>query len=251
MRYLTHLSRSFAIVILGLAGLMSLPAQAGIVIAGTRTVYHADDREVTIKLTNDDKKFPRLVQAWVDDGDEKISLDKLDVPFTLTPPVFRVEPGKSQAIRMVYTKEPLATDKETLFWLNVLEVPPKVGEEDENQLRFAFRIRTKIFFRPAKLAMKPEDARNALTWSLVKDGANQVLEVRNPSPYYVSFQKIALAIGEKEIDSPDYAMVAPGGTQRYMLKDAPATLGADAKVKFSIVDDFGAFIPVTSPLTAH
>jgi len=73
-------------------------------------------------------------------------------------------------MRMVYTKEPLATDKETLFWLNVLEVPPRVGGEEDNQLRFAFRLRTKIFFRPANLAIKPDNAPGLLEWRLVKSG---------------------------------------------------------------------------------
>ncbi len=243
-----HLKRNFALVILILTGLLSLPVQAGIVIAGTRVIYPAQQREISIKLTNDDAKLPRLVQAWIDNGDEKLTADKINVPFTLTPPVFRVEPGKSQVMRLVYTKEPLATDKETLFWLNVLEIPPKVGGEEDSRLNFAFRLRTKLFFRPANLAMNPEDAPGKLEWSLVKVGAGQALEVHNPSPYYISFQSVALSMGDKQIKSDDYTMVAPDGVQRFALKGVPGTLGAGAQVKFSIVDDYGAFVPQTAPL---
>jgi chaperone protein EcpD len=245
MRYLKW---CFTLLALSLAGLSSLPAQAGIVMSGTRVVYPAQQREVSVKLTNDDGKFPRLVQAWIDTGDEKLSAEKSNVPFILTPPVFRVEPGKSQVMRMVYTKEPLATDKETLFWLNVLEVPPKVGSEEDNQLRFAFRLRTKLFFRPANLAMKPENARGKLEWSLVKVAGGQALQVRNPTPYYISFQSVALAIDDKQIKSDDYTMVAPGGVQHFSLKNVPATPGAGTHVEFSIVDDYGAFVPLTAPL---
>ena len=246
MRYLTHLhlARIFTLMILSII----IPAQAGVVISGTRVVYPAQQHEVTVKLTNEDKAFPRLVQAWVDDGDEKIKVDKINVPFNLTPPVFRMEAGKSQAMRLIYIKEPLDKNKESLFWLNVLEVPPTLGNEQDNQLRFAFRIRIKLFFRPENLSMKPEDAREKLVWSLVKEGANQALEVSNPSPYYVSFQSVALKVGEKLIQSPDFTMVAPGGKQRYALKDVPTGVGA--KVVFSIIDDYGAFVPVTASLTS-
>ena len=250
MHQALFLKRCFTLMLFSLVGFVSLPAKASIIITGTRVIYPAQQREVTIKMNNEDQKFPRLVQAWIDDGHEKISVDKMEVPFTLTPPIFRMEAGKSQSIRMVYTKEPLATDKETLFWLNVLEVPPKVGDEDDNQLRFAFRLRTKIFFRPAKLASTSQQARDTLQWSLVKEGSRQLLEVRNPSPYYVSFQSVALALGEKIIHSDEYEMVAPEGTQRFSLKNVPANVGTDAKVKFAIVDDSGAFVPVVADLSS-
>ncbi|WP_050462848.1 fimbrial biogenesis chaperone [Herbaspirillum autotrophicum] len=245
MRYLKW---CFALLVLSFASLLSLSAHAGIMLSGTRVVYPAQQREVSIKLTNDDAQFPRLVQAWIDTGDEKLSAEKSNVPFILTPPVFRVESGKSQVMRMVYTKEPLATDKETLFWLNVLEVPPRVGGEEDNQLRFAFRLRTKIFFRPANLAIKPDNAPGLLEWRLVKADGGQALQVRNPTPYYISFQSVALAVGDKQIKSDDYTMVEPGGVQHYSLKNAPAAPGPGAHVAFSIVDDYGAFVPLTAPL---
>ncbi|AMP05330.1 gram-negative pili assembly chaperone, C-terminal domain protein [Collimonas pratensis] len=151
-------------------------------------------------------------------------------------------------MRLVYTKEPLATDKETLFWLNVLEVPPKVGNESDSQLRFAFRIRTKLFFRPENLAIKPENAPSKLEWSLVKVGVGYALQVNNPTPYYISFQSVALALADKKFKSDDYTMVEPNGVQQYSLKNTPSALGNGAQVEFSIVDDYGAFVPLTASL---
>ncbi|GAB2565173.1 fimbria/pilus periplasmic chaperone [Dyella jejuensis] len=245
-----HFSRFIALAGLALAGFTTLPADAGIVITGTRAVYPAQSREITVSLTNEDKKVPRLVQAWIDDGNEKTTPDKADVPFNLTPPVFRMEPGKSQSLRIVYTKEPLPADKESLFWLNVLEVPPKpTGDTAErNSLQFAFRTRIKLFFRPANLASTVEDAPKQLTWSLGSQGAKQVLEVRNPTPYYVSFQKVALDAGGKLIDSDETGMVAPGGTHVFPLKDRVGTLDSNAQVRFSIINDAGGFMPKTAPL---
>lgn len=243
-----HLKRYLGAAVLCLAGFIS-SAHAGVIISGTRVVYPAQNREVTVQLTNDDKAVPRLVQTWIDDGNEQTSPDKLDVPFNVTPPVFRMEPGASQSLRIVYTKEPLPADKESVFWLNVLEVPPKPANAQEaSSLQFAFRIRIKLFFRPAGLSGSSQDAPKQLTWTLVNDGAHRALEVRNPTSYYVSFQSVALAMGDRLVKSDDTGMVAPGGTQRYTLKDDPGTLGAKAEVRFSTINDSGGFVPQTAPL---
>jgi chaperone protein EcpD len=243
-----HLKRYLGVAVLCLAGFMS-SAHAGVIIGGTRVVYPAQNREVTVQLTNDDKKTPRLVQTWIDDGNEQTSPDKLDVPFNVTPPVFRMEPGASQSLRIVYTKEPLPTDKESVFWLNVLEVPPKPANAEEiSSLQFAFRIRIKLFFRPAGLPGISQDAPKQLTWTLVSDGAHRALEVRNPTPYYVSFQKVALAMGDKLVTSDDNNMVAPGGTQRFSLKGDVSAQGANAEARFTVINDAGGFVPFTAPL---
>ena len=251
MRYSPHALRSCVALALLTLCLAIPPARAGVVIGGTRQIYPAQSREITVQVTNDDKKFPRLVQAWLDSGDEKMTPEQSDVPFTLTPPAFRVEGGKSQSLRMVYTKEPLPADKESVFWLNVLEVPPKLDDGD-NQLRFAFRIRTKVFFRPQGLPGTPQDAVATLQWSWHKTAQGSELEVRNPSPYYVSFQDVALALGSQPDArlnrSDQYQMVTPGASQRYLLKDALAALPAGAHVQFSTINDFGGFVPAQAAL---
>lgn len=247
------LQRCASIAFLLLAGyLMVLPAQAGVVISGTRQIYPAQNREITVKVTNDDTTTPRLVQVWIDDG-KKLTAEQADVPFTITPPVFRMEGGKSQTLRMAYTKEPLPADKESVFWLNVLEIPPKLDSgEGDNQLRFAFRIRTKVFFRPQGLAGMPGEAADKLNWSLRKTEQGSELEVRNPTPYHVSFQEVALALGAgqdaKLNKSDQYDMVAPGGSQHYLLKDKVDALPAGAHVKFNMINDYGAFVPKQAPL---
>lgn len=147
---------------LGLLLAVLLPGEpatvdAGVIINGTRHIYPERQAEITIQLTNEDGAAPRLVQAWVEPADRRTGPEDSHVPFSLSPPVFRIEAGKGHAMRLVYSREPLPEDRETLFWLNVLEVPPRfhplptLGDEQANQLRFAFRIRTKVFFRPDRL----------------------------------------------------------------------------------------------------
>jgi len=77
--------------------------------------------------------------------------------------------------------------------------------------------------------------------------------VRNPPPYYVSFQSVALLTGDENgarmIQSDQYEMVAPGGTQQFLLREAVGVASDGAQVEFSVVSDFGAFsAPIRAPL---
>src|SRR5579875_2559231 len=170
----------------GFAGWMCAPARADVVINTTRVIYPAKQSEITVQLNNDEKVQPRLVQVWIDDGHVDKTPAQMQVPFQLAPPIARLDAGKSQAVRIMYTHEdyegkPLPTDKESLFWLDVLSVPPKpANPEGKNVLQFAVRSRIKFFFRPDGLAGRPEQAPSQLTWKLVSEGSEQALDVHNP-----------------------------------------------------------------------
>ena len=226
-------------------------AHAGVVIDGTRQIYPEQRREVTIRVTNDDKHAPRLVQAWLDAGDAEAAPTLSDVPFVLSPPVFRLDAGKSQFMRLSYTKAPLPADRESLFWLNVLEVPgatnefdPTLEDSQRNHFKFAFRIRTKVFFRPAQLSGTPEEAPGLLRWSLEHVAQDTVIQVHNPSAYHVTFNDIYLLMGShpdaKKLSLPE-AMVEPGGTLKLSVPNAAKVIPADARVNFTYINDFGSF----------
>jgi chaperone protein EcpD len=225
---------------LGLAG--AIHAQASVVIAGTRVVYNAKDSEETVKLSNEGK-VPALVQAWIDNGDAKAAPSAIDVPFTVTPPISRIDPAKGQTLRVVYTGEALPQDKESVFWLNVLEVPPKpTGEEAQvNKLQLALRTRIKMFYRPAGLKGTSQDAPAQVSWHLTKDKNQPAVEAYNPTPYYVSFTEVTVSAGGKTATFDDGDMVAPGQSKVLPLKGDVAA-GADTKVHYHALNDFGGAI---------
>ncbi|MGE8475823.1 MAG: molecular chaperone, partial [Paraburkholderia hospita] len=99
-------------------------AQASVTIGGTRVVYPLDQREVTVKLNND-SRAPSLVQVWMDDGNVDTKPGDSKAPFVITPPIFRMDAGKSQTLRVMYSGDALPQDRESVYWLNVLDVPPK------------------------------------------------------------------------------------------------------------------------------
>lgn len=69
MSCLKNLCRSAWLV---LATLVCSQAMAGVVITGTRLIYPAGQKEITVKLNNNGL-HPALVQAWVDTGDVQSS----------------------------------------------------------------------------------------------------------------------------------------------------------------------------------
>ena len=226
-------------------------ANASVVISGTRVIYNAGERESTLKLSNKGKE-PALTQVWVDNGEANAAPTTVKVPFTVTPPVTRIDPDKAQTLRIFYTGEPLAKDKESVFWLNVLEVPPKpvadAGQPDPNYLQFAIRSRIKLFFRPQGLKGTAEGAPGQLEWQLLKTGATWAIDVRNPTAYHVSFANLDAVAGGKHAVFDEGGMVAPGETQRFPLKgDIPA--GVDAKVHYRAINDYGGISEGDAPLT--
>lgn len=236
--------RFFGVPTVGLlvaACLMLGQAQASIVITGTRVVYDASQREVTVKLNNDGAA-PMLVQSWIDEGNAEATPDTSSAPFVLTPPIARIDPSKGQALRIRFTgQKALPQDKESLFWLNVLEVPP-ASAEGQNRLKIAFRSRVKLFYRPAGLPSNPTQAAEQLQWRLQRSGADSLLECRNDSPYYVSLGKVSVSAGGQTVSPTldiNSSILAPGERKQIPLKGIAASAGT---VDYTSISDLGAMI---------
>jgi len=238
-------------VLAAMASLASVPdANAGIVIDTTRVVYPAARREVTVNIRNT-SQAPSLVQAWLDTGDANSKPDEVAVPFVLTPPLFRLDPTKSQSLRLVYTQEPLPKDRESLFWLNVLDIPPRAATSPErpNQLEMAFKHRMKLFFRPAGLNGSPADAPAKMSWKLATgEGKLVAIEVNNPTPFHVSLVKVTVTVAGKPVAFKS-DMVAPFASRRLEL-DAQVTAtgapGAPVAVDYTFVNDYGGNVKATA-----
>jgi len=217
-------------------------AHAGVVIAGTRVVYPANEREITVKLSNE-SKMPVLVQAWIDNGNPGEAPEQIEVPFTLTPSIFRMEPKKGQAIRVIYTKEPLPQDKESMYWLNVLEVPPKSAEDADNKMQIAFRTRIKLFFRPQKLPGSSEEAVSKVKWQVVQDEGKPgyALKATNPTAYFVNLNSIKLTTNGKSYEiNGDY--ISPGDMKLFPISGFSGGAGASGEVSFTAINDWGGDI---------
>ncbi|ROL72989.1 hypothetical protein BLX41_18260 [Pseudomonas protegens] len=216
--------------------LLSQLAHASIILNGSRVIYEAEEREVNVKVSNVGVQ-PVVLQSWIDSGEVSQDPSLLKVPFLLMPALARVEAGQGQTLRLTYTGEPLPAERESVYYLNVLEIPPKgSAAKNDSTLQLAFRTRVKLFFRPKGLAGSASDAPSKLVWSLKQSGQGWVVRCSNPSAYYVSMSEISLVEGgsTKKIGE---GMVAPGQQLDISLSGRPA---GEVRIEYSSIDDYGA-----------
>ncbi|HET6804797.1 MAG TPA: fimbria/pilus periplasmic chaperone [Frateuria sp.] len=242
--------RALLMALLTLCAALPAMAHANVIISGTRVVFPAQDGEVTVRLTNNNDR-PALVEAWVDAGDEHSTPDKVNTPFVITPPLFRMEAHKDQNLRIIATSAALASDRESLFWLNVLEIPPKPSSPEmtgKNLLQFAFRSRLKLFYRPAGLQGDPVKAPTRLRWKVVPQAQGYALEVHNPTAYHITIVRVSLTDAGKTYTGDKPGMVAPQADLRLPITGLTHAPAAPGKVRFSIINDYGATMAFESSL---
>jgi chaperone protein EcpD len=226
----TAIARWASMLVLCLAA--AAPSQAGVVIEGTRVVYPGAEREVNVRMTNK-RDYPVLVEAWLERG-QAASDEHTPPPFVITPPLFRLDPAKGQTLRIFQlpAAAQLPTDRESLFWLSVKDIPPETNTA-ENQLKIAYRSRLKFFYRPASLRLDPYKALEQLKWTL--DRADGALVVHNPTPYHITLTGVRVPQGVEVAGE----MVAPFDTLRLSIPDGAV---AGAPLEYTVVNDYGARI---------
>ncbi len=208
-----------------LALLSTFAVNAGVDIGGTRVVYDGAKKEAALSVSNPDS-VPYLIQSWLEYPDSK---DK-SVPFIITPPLYRLDRGQQNIMRIVRTGS-LPENKESMFWLSVKTIP--AAERKNNSLQIAIKTRIKLLYRPAALkGQVPEDSANKLSW---KRSGNQ-LAVSNPTNFYMNFNQITVA--GKDVPEPTY--VAPGATATFALPPGVAS----GPVTFKIINDYGGVGPI-------
>jgi fimbrial chaperone protein len=243
------LRKRLLVAALGLSGLlMAAAASASVVITGTRVIYPGGAREKTVQLTNEDA-FPNVVQAWVDINNPQSMPDQADAPFLVTPPMFRMEPKAGQSLRLIFTGQGLPQDRESVFYLNVLQIPPlNAANADQNQLLVMLRNRLKLFYRPSSIVGKPEDLAAQLHFSLRQLDSGWVVQVDNPTGYYASLASATLSVNGQEL--PLHSdMVAPKSQASWPLDKHVSPPAGPARIHCLLVNDYGAHIDIARDIT--
>ncbi|HAT3516374.1 TPA: fimbria/pilus periplasmic chaperone [Serratia marcescens] len=188
-----------------LAGALAPAANAAIALDRTRVIFDGSVQSVSLSVSNQNKQLPYLAQGWLEDEQG----NKIQSPLTVLPPVQRIEPGKPSQVKVqaLPAAKMLPQDRETLYYFNLREIPPKSNKP--NSLQIALQTRIKLFYRPAAIA--PE--RNAAPWqeqlTLTKQGDKYI--VNNPTPYYVTIVDAATRKGVEGAKGFEPFMVPPKG----------------------------------------
>lgn len=142
-------------------------------------------------------------------------------------------------------EQALPSDKESLFWINVLEAPKNT--QDPSELRISLRTRIKLFYRPAKLDMKPEEAPEKIDWKIDHNEGKWTVTALNNSPYFITISQIKIKTdqftGIAKL-SPQNSMLSPNGSIKLLL--TPDKKPTESGIKFSTINDYGG----TSDYTA-
>lgn len=215
---------------MALVGMMfAQQAQAAIALDRTRVVFDGAQSSVSLNVSNQNKQLPYLAQGWVED--EKGN--KIQSPFTVLPPVQRIEPGKPSQVKVqgLPAAKQLPQDRESVYYFNLREIPPKSTKP--NTLQIALQTRIKLFYRPAGIAIDTNAPPPQEQLTLTKQGDKYV--VNNPTPYYVTIVDAASKKGGPAVKTFEPIMVPPKG-------NLPLTVSATAVGEnpvLTYVNDYG------------
>ncbi|WP_426234586.1 fimbrial biogenesis chaperone [Pseudomonas sp. TWP3-2] len=204
-----------------------LLANAAVVPDRTRVIFEESAPSVSVTLSNKNPQLPFVVQSWIEDQNSK----KVSSPFMVLPPLQRIEPNESSVLRIVKLPDvALPADRESVFYLNVREIPPKT--EAVNSMQIALQSKIKLFYRPA--AAKRERGEDlALRMSLKIDPVGKQLLVDNPSPFHITV--VGLLTGPDKTKMPmDTIMIAPFSGARIALSNT-----GFSELRVSNMNDFG------------
>lgn len=214
-----------------IALLCAQQAYAAIALDRTRVIFNGGDQSLSLSISNENKQLPYLAQGWVEDANGK----KITSPLTVLPPVQRLEPGAKSQVKVqgLPAANLLSQDRETLFYFNLREIPPK--SDKPNTLQLALQTRVKLFYRPQAIAIaNPE---SAAPWqeklTLTKQGDRY--QVNNPTPYYVTLVNASNKKGGASAPGFEPLMVGPKSSAP--LKVSASALG-NAPV-LTYVNDYG------------
>jgi len=225
-------------IIISLLALFSINSAlaSNIIVNGTRFVYPEESSEITIHMTNTGSS-PSLAQIWLDEGDPAKLPEEITTPFIISPPITRVDAGNGQSLRIkkAADKRIVATDRESLWWLNILDIPSvdktKVTE-NRSMLNLAIRSRFKFYWRPAGLG----DRHNAES-KMELIARNSEITLVNPTPFYITVANIITASGNKLLE--EGIMVPPKSRTDIRVKQ---NVGKGESVVLQAISDYGSVV---------
>ena len=218
---------AFALLAMGL----SPSVNAAIGLDRTRVIFDGGKQATSVNITNNNTQLPYLAQGWIEDE----AGTKITTPLIVLPPVQRLEPGKQSQVKVqaLPAAKMLPQDRETVYYFNLREIPPR--SDKSNTLQIALQTRIKLFYRPQAIAPSQQDLSTPWQEKLTLTRIGASYQVNNPTPYYVTLVDVkSTAKGETAKDF-EPLMLAP---------KAQGNLNVDAKALgqtpvLTYVNDYG------------
>lgn len=192
----------------------------------TRYIFRGDKDSLTVTVANNDKTRTFGGQTWVDNIVEKDTRPT----FVVTPSFFKVNPQSQQTLRIIMATEYLPQDKESVYWLNLQDIPPAL---EDSGIAIALRTKLKLFYRPKALIEGRRGAEENISLITRPDGKTMLI---NTTPYIY-------AIGGLQ-DSKGKQIFVDNETAQKLLMFMPGDEieVREKVVKVSSLNDYGELI---------
>lgn len=177
-------------------------AFAALALDATRYIYKGDKQTLSAVVENQTKS-DFGAQVWLDNIVEKDTRPT----FIATPSFFKVKGDGKQVFRIMKATDHMPKDKESIYWLNLQEIPPK---KKNSGLVMAIRTKVKMIYRPEAIVDGRPNAEENLTVSYLP-GAQWLV---NSTPYIFAIDSVTDNHDKKikfnKEDSKKLAMFMPG-----------------------------------------
>ena len=210
---------------------VSQSANAAVGLDRTRVIFDGGKDATSVNITNNNTQLPYLAQGWIEDE----AGQKITSPLIVLPPVQRLEPGKQSQLKVqaLPAAKSLPQDRETVFYFNLREIPPR--SDKANTLQIALQTRIKLFYRPQAIAPTQQDLSNPWQEKLTLTLEGERYKVNNPTPYYVTLVDARSTKDSKTVAGFEPLMVPPKGT----LTLGPTAKELGATPHLAYVNDYG------------
>ncbi|MTH47111.1 fimbrial biogenesis chaperone [Intestinirhabdus alba] len=200
-------------------------ASASLILDQNRVVFSAAASQVAVVKVENPTSNDFLMQSWVEDKNGNPQED-----IFVDPPLAKIKAQRKVALRLTAINPRLADgNEEKLYWLNVKEIPRLVAAEGSPRLEIVVRTRIKLLYRPKSVPPRLDKHYSQLKW---RRSANGIM-IHNPTPYYITFNKIWSGSNEQNNFAVD--MIAPYSDLE--IKDSRAL--AASRINFNVINDFG------------
>ncbi|AVJ20123.1 fimbria/pilus periplasmic chaperone [Serratia rhizosphaerae] len=206
-------------------------ANAAIALDRTRVVFDGGAKSVSLNVSNQNQQLPYLAQGWIEDEQG----NKISDPLVVLPPVQRIEAGKPSQVKIQALPgvKQLPQDRETLFYFNLREIPPK--SDKPNTLQIALQTRVKLFYRPHAIMQDVEALTKPWQEKLTLTRHGDRYTVNNPTPYYVTLVDASSQKNGKSAAGFEPFMVPPLGAAEMSV--SAAALGSAPVLTY--INDYG------------
>lgn len=205
-----NFSRGLYCILVGYSIFISMAAHSAVTLDRTRIIFPGTEKSINITISNDNPEEAYLAQSWIED----LQGNKLTKGAILaTPPLQRIEPNSYSLVRLSTTPElhKLPQDRESVFYFNLREVPPK--STDGNTLQIALQSRVKLFYRPNSILSEAETKwTHKVTHKVTLTKTAQGYRVNNITPFNLTIIGFGNSKAAAEKNPFDVVMVPPKST---------------------------------------